>query len=326
MLKRLSPFLLQPNLQSRLWGGQRLATHLGKALPTEQPYGESWELHPTVQVAEGEYGGRTIGDLAAQYSGDLIGTQSADGLPLVVKFLDAAEWLSLQVHPNDTQALQYEGKRRGQHESWYVVDAKPGAKLIGGVKSGTTRESLVQAIGDNTLDDVLVYIDVAAGDLMDIAAGTIHALGPDILVYEIQQASDTTYRLSDWGRVGAEGQPRELHLDKGLAVAKFDLRVHVTHPIVGNHRAVEIVCSPFYTVMLHRLERYTGGLLSDTNGADFHVLTLLNGEAVVESVGSEIALRGGQTCLVPASTGTYHVTGSGDLLIASQGSTPTISN
>src|SRR5690606_1721515 len=180
------------------------------------------------------------------------------GMPLLAKFLDAADWLSVQVHPDDAQAQQYDGEPRGKTEAWYVVSAEPGAKLVIGVRPGTPHEEIAQAIRSNTLEELLVYAEVKAGDVLYVAAGTIHALGPGILVYEIQQSSDLTYRLYDWGRMGLDGKPRQLHIEKGIAVSNTSSLPTINHTGGDESAEVEIVRGPFFVTVLHQLNAQNG--------------------------------------------------------------------
>ncbi len=316
----LYPLRLQPALHVKVWGGRRLHTVLGKALPTDEPYGESWELHDTATVADGPLTGRTLGDLLREYGTDLIGTGNdpADGFPLLAKLIDASEWLSVQVHPNDQQARELEGEPRGKTEAWYVLAAEPGARLVIGVQPGTPAAVLARAIHDGRLHNLLVYAEVGVGDVLFTPAGTIHALGPGLLIYEIQQSSDTTYRLYDWGRVGLDGQPRPLHIEKGLAVANLETLPVIRRTGDSALPVVDIVqCSYFHT-LLHQLNPRNGARVAlDTRGR-FHALTCIEGTATVEAGGVRVELAAGQTALVPACIGAYTLSGTARVLRAFQ--------
>ena len=229
-LSKLYPLLLRPSLHIKVWGGRQLET-LNKSLPTSDPYGEAWELHDSATVGNGNYAGRTVADVLLEHGHDLIGTHNdpTQGMPLLAKFLDSAEWLSVQVHPNDEQAKRLEGDPRGKTEAWVILATQPGAQLVIGVKPGTTQQEMSNTIQTNTLEDLLVYQEVQAGDVLFIAANTIHAVGPGILLYEIQQSSDMTYRLYDWGRVGLDGNPRPLHIEKGTQISNLDSLPPITN-------------------------------------------------------------------------------------------------
>ncbi|NWG17688.1 MAG: class I mannose-6-phosphate isomerase [Chloroflexi bacterium] len=305
----LYPLRLNPALHVRVWGGRRLQTVFHKALPTDEPYGESWEVHDTATVADGPLAGQTLGALLATCGHDLIGPDNdpAAGFPLLLKLMDARDWLSVQVHPNDEQARQLEGEPRGKTEAWLVLDAEPGARLVIGVQPGTTRAALAEAIRQNTLQDRLVYAEVTAGDLLLNNAGAIHALGPGLLIYEIQQSSDTTYRLYDWGRLGLDGKPRALHIEKGVAVANLDTLPEIRHTAGDERPQVELVRCPYFTTIQHRL---TGdAIMLDTGGRRFDILTALDGQAAIVYNGQPTVLSVGQTALIPASLGAYTLSG-----------------
>lgn len=302
----LYPLLLNAALHTKVWGGRRLATLLHKSLPGDEPYGESWELHDTATVANGALAGRSLGDLLAEYGHDLVGARNnpADGFPLLAKFLDAAEWLSIQVHPDDEQARQLEGEPRGKSEAWIILYADPGAQLVIGVQPGTTRDGLANAIRSSRLEQLLVRAPVKPGDIMNIPAGTIHALGPGLVIYEIQQSSDTTYRLYDWGRMGLDGKPRALHIDKGVQVANLDKLPTIEHPPT-TAPVNELIRSPFFVTQEYHLEgkRLTVQAQPDTPEIRvFHALTCLEGEAVVSPADPlpKVTIHRGQTVLMPA--------------------------
>lgn len=313
----LYPLVLQPALHVKVWGGRRLATALAKSLPDDRPYGESWEMHDTVTVVNGPLSGQSLGSLLAQYGAALIGPNHdpAAGLPLLAKFLDAADWLSVQVHPDDEQARELEGDPRGKTEAWYIVAAQPGAQLVVGIRPGTRREVVAAAIRDNTLEDLLVYADVAPGDVLFIPAGTIHALGPGLLLYEIQQSSDMTYRLYDWGRMGLDGKPRPLHIEKGVTVSNLDALPPIKHTGENTLPVVDIVQSAFFTTLLHQLNPRNGTRITlDTGGTHFHILTSLAGDIEITAGDNLVPLAAGQTALIPASLGVYTLSGTGRVL------------
>lgn len=311
-MSQLYPMLLNPALHTRVWGGRRLETELGKPLPTDEPYGESWELHDSAIIANGDYAGQTLGDALRALGTALIGPQfnPAQGFPLLAKLLDASEWLSIQVHPNDAQAAELEGDPRGKTEAWLLLNAAEGARLVIGIQRGTTREALAQAIQDNTLEPLLVYADVKTGDALYMPAGTVHAIGPGTLIYEIQQSSDVTYRLYDWGRVGLDGKPRALHIDKGVAVSNIDTLPQITH--ARSSDTEPIIRGDYFFTYWHTLNENT--LTLDTQGRFFHALTCTDGSITVAGGGVTIMLFRGQTALIPAALGAYTLSGEGRVL------------
>ncbi|MGQ9887880.1 MAG: type I phosphomannose isomerase catalytic subunit [Aggregatilineales bacterium] len=312
----LYPLLLNPTLHVKVWGGRRLESALGKRLPTPDPYGESWELHDTATVAAGPLAGRALGALLAERGAALVGPghDPAAGFPLLAKLIDASEWLSVQVHPNNAQARALEGQPRGKTEAWYILAAEPGAQLVIGVQPGTSREQMAQAIRAGALERLLVYADVAAGDAVFIPAGTVHAIGGGILLYEIQQSSDTTYRLYDWGRLDLDGRPRTLHIEKGVQVANLDSLPQLVRTANAAGPVVEIARSAYFAARLYRLA--AGSARLDTEGVRFHALTCVNGAARLAWTSGNIALEAGQTVLVPACIGPYRLDGRAQVLCA----------
>ncbi len=315
----LYPLLLDPALHVKVWGGRRLADVMGKTLSGEQPYGEAWEMHDSARIVNGALCDRTLGDLLELFGADLIGKLSdpGEGVPLLVKLIDATDWLSVQVHPNDAQAYELEGEPRGKTEAWYVIAAEPDSRLVIGVEPGTTREQMAAAIRENRLEPLLVYADVAPGDVLYIPAGTIHALGPGILIYEIQQSSDTTYRLYDWGRMGLDGSPRELHVEKGVQVSQLGKLPAIQHTGGNSSPTVSIVDSPFFETILHQFSELSVQL--DTRGEVFHVVTCIAGSATL-TTGQHpvVTLETGQTVFIPAVIGGYVISGSGKFLRSNQ--------
>jgi mannose-6-phosphate isomerase len=274
-------------------------------------------MHDTSTVANGALVGKTVGEVLSLYGTALCGQNNdpAAGMPLLAKFLDATDWLSVQVHPNDSQAQQYDGEPRGKTEAWYIVAASPGAKLVIGVRPSTPREEIAQAIRNNTLENMLVYGEVEAGDVLYIAAGTIHALGPGILVYEIQQSSDLTYRLYDWGRMGLDGKPRQLHVDKGIAVSNTESLPQIHRTGEAQSAAIEIVRGPYFVTVLHQLNVHNGDTAQlNTDENTFHILTCIDGAIEVEYSAKPVKLAKGQTVLIPAELGQYTLHGMGKVL------------
>ncbi|MBK8024137.1 MAG: class I mannose-6-phosphate isomerase [Chloroflexi bacterium] len=306
----LYPFLLAPSLHVLVWGGRKLDTRLGKLLPTDQPYGEAWELHDSASVVNGPLAGRTIADLVSQYGAALLGDghEPAQGMPLLIKLLDANDWLSVQVHPNDEQAAALEGQPRGKTEAWYVIDAEPGARLINGVKPGTTREGIAEAIRQDTVRDLLQYVEVQPGDGLFMPAGTVHALGPGLLIYEVQQSSNTTYRLYDWGRMGLDGKPRALHIDKGTQVANPDL-----HSVAkrGEGESGLVFESPYFCTVRHTLD---GSSVEVQTGGCFQAITVLDGVFSVDAAAESVDVPIGRTAFVPACIDRFVLTGTGTAL------------
>ncbi len=308
----LYPLLLQAALHTRVWGGRKLATVMHKSLPDSQPYGEAWEMHDTAVVTNGTFAGQTVRELVTQFGTELIGVGNNpdEGMPLLVKILDAAEWLSVQVHPNDDQAKQLEGDPRGKTEAWIVLAADAGAKLVIGVTPGTDRAAMAQAIRDGNLENLLAYAEVQAGDVLYVQANTIHALGPGLLIYEIQQSSDVTYRLYDWNRMGLDGKPRPLHIEKGVQVSNVESLPKIVHP-----EGEVMVKGTYFSTWRHQLKDETRRL---TTECKFQAITCIAGSVTLVAGEHRIALTTGNTALVPACISQYQISGMGSLLRSSQ--------
>lgn len=228
------PLVFQPVYQERVWGGRKLQEWLNRRLPSDQPFGESWEMvdRPEAQsvIREGAFAGITLGELWSQRRAEVFGAEArGERFPLLLKILDATQDLSIQVHPPQSAAAALNGEPKT--EMWYVAHAMPGAKLYAGLKTGVTREDVETAIRDGSLSEKVHEIEVKTGDCLFIPSGRIHAIGAGLLIYEIQQNSDTTYRVFDWNRTGLDGKPRELHVEESLQSIDFaDIEPGVATP------------------------------------------------------------------------------------------------
>jgi len=317
MTSTLYPLLFRPVLKDYLWGGRNLAAKLGRALPAEGVIAESWEIAAHEDgaslVENGPYAGQTLIQVHAELGLDLIGTNNAwaqarGKFPLLVKLLDAHSPLSVQVHPDDAFALAHEGNELGKTEMWVVLYAEPGAELIVGVTAGTTPDAFRRAIEENRLEPYLHRLRVQAGDHVCVPAGTLHAIMGGLLIAEIQQNSNTTYRVYDWGRVGADGKARPLHVDKALHVIDFDrVEPQIVPPTLlaeepGLRR--ELLCRTRYFTT----ERVTLAAGAEFRGActgeSLEIWGVLEGEVTV----NELALDAVRFCLLPAALGQYVVT------------------
>ena len=222
----LPPLRFKPILREYLWGGRRLGTELGKPIGDGDHYAESWEVvdHGADQsvVADGPLAGTTLHELVTQHGPALFGRHHPQRqFPLLFKFLDCQQTLSVQVHPNDEQAAKLDPPDLGKTEAWVVLAAEPGSKIYAGLKPGVDRDTLERELAAGTCETCLHEFEPRVGDCMFIEAGTVHALGAGLLIAEIQQASDTTFRLFDWNRVDRDGQPRQLHIEQALDVIDF---------------------------------------------------------------------------------------------------------
>jgi len=226
------PLKFHPVYKEKIWGGDALARLFGRQLPSRR-VGESWEIaaHPHGQsiVSNGPLAGTALVDLLKSRRDEIMGKTplvpvagggDRERFPLLIKLLDCNDWLSVQVHPDDEYARAHEGEL-GKTESWVVLYAAPGAQIVYGLEPGTTRDEFAAAIAQNRVEEYLHKVEVRAGDIFSVPSGTVHALGRGVVVAEIQQNSDTVYRVYDWGRLGDDGKPRELHVEKALSVIDF---------------------------------------------------------------------------------------------------------
>lgn len=291
---------LAPEFRDYVWGGERLR-------PGHNPTAEAWVVWEGDMIESGELAGMTLGQAAAKYGASLLGQKAVlrTGLrfPLLVKLLDCAQWLSLQVHPNDEQALQLEGSNQfGKTEAWHVLESLPDAKLIAGVKPGTTSMELADSIRNGTVTEYSQYAAVSQGDTVFMPAGTLHALGPGLLIYEVQQTSDWTYRVYDWGRPQTE--TRKLHIDKSIQVTRPEFSAPVIPlPVLEDGSVNLLVQCEYFTLEI--LSAFSRRITLDTKGETFHAITVIEGKARLQA-GDEIAeLEKMQTALVPASLGKY---------------------
>jgi mannose-6-phosphate isomerase len=204
-----------------VWGGRRLGELLGKPLTSDAPHGESWEISDHAshhsRVVSGPAQGRTLRELMEEDTERLLGTPGERQFPWLVKFLDACDWLSVQVHPDERSVKELWPGENSKTEAWFVIDAKPGSRIYAGLKSGADRDRVQAALETGTVTDCMHSFEPQAGDCVFLPAGTIHAVGGGVLIAEVQQTSDATFRLFDWNRRDAEGKSRKLHLREGLA-------------------------------------------------------------------------------------------------------------
>lgn len=309
----MSILKLTPAGKDYLWGGTRLITEYGKEFPWDK-LAETWELscHPDGQsiVAEGEFSGRTLSEYIKKKGVSVLGSKCKDmeQFPLLIKFIDAKEDLSIQVHPTDEYALKYEGQY-GKTEAWYIIDAKPDAFIYHGFNRPIAKEEFIRRIEEKTLPEVLNKVKTKKGDVFFIPPGTIHAIGGGNLIAEIQQNSNVTYRVYDYGRVGADGKERELHVDKALAVTVCTPPQEC--PTTENHL---ISCNHFQVNKITLI----GAQNKVTESADetsFVSLLVLSGNGTVTSKEDKIVLKKGDSIFIPAGTGEFQVEGELELLV-----------
>ncbi len=304
------PLRFQPVLRRYLWGGRRLETVLGKPLPEGDDYAESWELadHGEDQtvVSTGPLSGTTMRSLVTQWGPSLLGRHFPQTqFPLLFKFLDAHRSLSVQVHPNDEQAARLTPPDRGKTEAWVVLHADPGSRIYAGLKPSVDRQTLRDSSVRGTLSECLHSFEPAAGDCLLIPAGSVHALGAGLVVAEVQQSSDTTFRLDDWGRVGPDGQPRQLHVEQALSVIDFEGGPRApSAPLPTAVHYVErlVTCDKFI------VDRWRFSARRSLGGDNrCHILVPLAGTLTVERDACPSPLGLGQTVLLPAAAGSVRL-------------------
>jgi mannose-6-phosphate isomerase len=290
-----------PQYRDYLWGGQRLRPG--------QLTAEAWVVYEQDHIASGPLAGRTLAEVAAQDPVGLLGVRAVERtgtrFPLLIKILDCAQWLSLQVHPDDEAAERLEGQGYfGKTEAWHVLDAAPGAQLIAGMRPETTALVLAEAIRNGTILDWVQYQDVRPGDTIFMPARTIHALGPGLLIYEVQQTSDLTYRVFDWNRPATPG--RVLHIEKSLAVADPPASAPARPaPALADGEWVELAACPYFTLeLILGRERPIAG---DTAGDTFHALTVIEGAAEVVARDGALRLDRFDSAIIPAACGAYDI-------------------
>ena len=295
------------------WGGEKLSRLYNKKTPGEQA-GEGLELSAIPGLESRNPQGQTLTQLIDQYGSDLLGRKIKEPFPLLLKLIDAKGQLSVQVHPGDDYARVHHGKL-GKNEAWVILEAEPGAQLIAGLKEGVTKEELREAsLKGQEIESLMRYVDVQPGEIYYIPAGTVHAIDAGLVLYEIQQSSDVTYRLYDWGRVDKDGKGRELHLDHSLEVVDVNSRPTPAVPgmVMTDERGTmeRMLDTPYF--LLDRL-RDCKDLRIQSTPAHFSVITAFSPMWIAWEDG-ELKLQTGQTALLPANGYELSLTGDSALL------------
>ena len=292
---------LMPEYRDYVWGGQRLRPGTLTA--------EAWIVSELDRVATGPSAGKTLAEAARESGAALLGekvlARTGTRFPLLIKLLDCNQWLSIQVHPNDEQAVQMEGPGQfGKTEAWHILEAQAGARLIAGVREGTTAEALAQSIRTGAVEAHVAYHDIHTGDTVFMPAGTLHALGPGLLVYEVQETSDITYRIFDWNRPSKAG--RALHIEQSIAVTNPRAmgQIHSAVDLQPDDQRTLVACSYF---TLDLLAARTETLALDTRGQSFHAITVVEGQGAIECGDERVTLQRFETALVAADAGAYHL-------------------
>lgn len=318
------PFLLRPAGKDYLWGGSRLRTEFGKKIELE-PLAETWEcsVHPAgfSYIASGEYKGKKLIEILEEHP-EYLGTHPDEGqFPILVKFIDASQNLSIQVHPTDEYARKHENGQLGKTEMWYVVDAAKDASLIYGLKQSMSKEQVRSAIEDGSIENYLNRVPVNKGNVFIVEAGTIHGIGAGTLVAEIQESSDLTYRLYDYNRVDKNGNKRELHIDKALDVANLNAVSSPRQPMrvlkYKNGSASELLgrCKYFQVErVLLNTERNRNMYPYQTGSNSFNVLLCTSGCGVIVGGMDSIYFFKGDCIFVPANSSELKIHGMAEFL------------
>lgn len=306
------PLKFKNIFKSVVWGGEKIAPF--KGVNTQQKnIGESWELSGVKGnesvVAEGPLAGRTITSLAEEYKGALLGEKvyAATGteFPLLIKFIDARDDLSIQVHPDDKLAAERHNGSKGKTEMWYVVQADEKAHLMSGLSKEITPEEYAAKVADNTITDVLHDYDVHDGDVFFLPAGRIHSIGSGCFIAEIQQTSDITYRIYDFGRLGLDGKPRELHTELSKAAIDYTVLPDYKTPYQSiKDQENELVSCKYFTTSLYELDKE---VTKDMSGLDSFVIAIcIEGSgSLTDSEANAVSLRQGETVLIPACSRSF---------------------
>lgn len=311
------PLVLAPKLATAIWGGDALVLRYGKSGDASASLGESWECWDENAVVAGPYDGETIASLRAKVGRALTGpADPAQRFPVLTKIIDAREALSVQVHPDDAYAQRVEHQPVGKTECWYILAAEPGAELVLGWTHNTDRAEYERRVADGTLGEILRRVPVQPGDAFYLPAGTLHAIGAGIQLFETQQASDLTYRIFDWNRTGADGKPRELHVAKAADVLDFRATfpgavTKLAFSAAGSDRTIAIADRRFVVEHMHA----ASGATIATDGRPVAVLAMDAGLRL-QSEGAETVLAPWTTALIAADVAEVTFATPGDALLA----------
>ena len=321
----LYPIKFKPRIKERIWGGHAILERKGKAaarLAKDKLYGESWDLSSVKGdisvVANGMLKGNNLEEIIEVYMGELVGENNFEryGLefPLLIKYLDCNDKLSVQVHPDDALAEERHNSF-GKTEAWYIADVKEGAAIYLGFKDlNITREEYISAVSESRLEELLNRVEVKKGDVFFIPAGTVHALGAGIEVVEVQQTSDVTYRIYDWDRVDASGKGRELHTALAVDAIDFEADAEVLHKQYNLTKGGEskVIESPYFTMVIHDVDavKYLDRSMLDS----FIVYICLEGSATISIDGGKEELTAGELVLIPAEACEVAIEGTAQLM------------
>jgi mannose-6-phosphate isomerase len=302
----LYPLTFHPIFKERVWGGREIERLYGKKIPAGKLIGESWEIsdRPGDEsiITNGKFAGKSLRCLMENSRRELLGDAkptNGNRFPLLIKILDAREKLSLQVHPPARKAAELNGEPKT--EMWFIADAAPGAELFVGLKRGVTRAEFEKKISGGSVAECFHRVPVRAGDTMFLPSGRVHAIGDGLVIFEIQQNSDTTYRVFDWNRVGLDGKPRELHVAQSLASIDFnDFEPKLVETKFSGDKVKvrSLVTDPLFNVETWQLN---SGVVSKLKERKLQIVAVVSGQIEIKSNSETVNLSAGQFCLVPAS-------------------------
>lgn len=312
----LYPLIFEPNYKNYIWGGRNLE-RFGKTIPSQEIVAESWEAscHPdgVSIIVNGPLSGVKLTDAIAQFGAAIVGTKFVNKrYPLLIKFIDANDKLSVQVHPSDEYALVNENGEFGKNEMWFILSAEPGAYIYYGLNEGVTKDQFKHAIQNGSVESCLNKIYVTEGDAIYIPAGTVHAINKGIVLIEVQQNSNITYRVFDYNRLGPDGKPRPLHIDKALEVIDFSgkrknkkqkgIRIHIS---AQTYKTI-LAANKYFAVELWEIN---DTVTQETNGEKFYIYTLFKGSGNIIYSQGKMPITQGQSILIPAQLGKYILEG-----------------
>ena len=312
---QIYPLLFEPVYKEVIWGGNKISSYTGKKLPEiNSPIGEAWNIcdrgDKQSVVSNGSLAGKTLGELVRAYPGKIVGSRhsSDQPFPILVKLIDSDKRLSLQVHPDEVIARKFEGAEP-KNEMWYILDHEEGAKIFAGLRFDKTQLQFRTRVGTDKLEECLQTFPSNRGDAYYISAGTVHSIGGGNLVLEVQQNSDTTYRVHDWGRVDFNGEPRELHVEKALESIHFKDRglplIRVDErPVRANKKKSLVRPNKFF---ISEELKIVSDFFSKTSDKTFHLLSAVGSSFTIKFGNEELLVPKGETCLLPSALGEYHI-------------------
>lgn len=317
------PLLLRPVSKEIMWGGNLLKREYNKTAPFEN-IAESWELtvreNEMCVIANGEYTGMKLGDYISHKKADILGTNISkyDRFPLLIKFIDANDRLSIQVHPDNEYSLGNENEL-GKTEMWYIMAAEPGAKLVYGLKEGCTLDDFRQAVADGKTEEMLNFVDVHPGEVYFIPSGQVHAIGAGILIAEIQQNSNVTYRVYDYNRRQADGSLRQLHTEKALDVIKLRTTEEIDairFALPDKETGCELLCScEYFTSRKYVTDSKNVAVLHADEKSFVSLLVLDSDGADIEMGHNVFPIHKGESYFIPASSGEFKISGQAETIV-----------